>query len=286
MKPTTLTTLLLTCLCQAAFARGYKRPSDAQLRKRLTSEQYAVTCENATEPAFHNAYWNNHDAGIYVDVVSGEPLFSSLDKFNSGSGWPSFTKPLAPGDVVEKTDHSHGMTRVEVRSKHGDSHLGHLFNDGPAPTHLRFCINSASLRFIPVARLKAEGYGRYLVLFRKAAARKASVHKAEAGGWRPYDEAQFRREQAAGRTVVLDFSASWCPVCQRQKPALDAALRQPDLKNVVGYKVDYDHSEALQRRLKVYSQSTLIVFKGSQEKARAGGITDERVIAALIAKGL
>ena len=146
----------------------YRRPSDAELRKKLTPEQYAVACNADTEPAFQNAFWNNHAAGIYVDIVSGEPLFSSLDKFDSGSGWPSFTKPLLPGNVKEKSDRQFGMTRTEVRSVHGDSHLGHVFPDGPKDKGgLRFCINSASLRFIPAEKLEAEGYGEFLPLFAK-----------------------------------------------------------------------------------------------------------------------
>ena len=139
---------------------------DAELRKRLTKEQYQVTKQNGTEPPFRNDYWDNKRAGIYVDVISGEPLFSSLDKFDSGTGWPSFTKPLARENIVEKSDASHGMTRVEVRSKTSDSHLGHLFDDGPRDKGgMRYCMNSASLRFIPVEKLKAEGYERFLPLF-------------------------------------------------------------------------------------------------------------------------
>jgi methionine-R-sulfoxide reductase len=156
----------------AQLAKGwnpvdYKKPNDAELKNRLTPTQYDVTQHEGTEPAFKNEYWNNHQDGIYVDVVSGEPLFSSLDKYDSGTGWPSFTKPLETDNVTEKSDNRLFMRRTEVRSKHGDSHLGHVFPDGPKPTGLRYCMNSASLRFIPVDRLEAEGYGEYKKLFEK-----------------------------------------------------------------------------------------------------------------------
>jgi methionine-R-sulfoxide reductase len=146
----------------------FKKPSDTDLKKTLSPLQYQVTQHEATERPFQNEYWDNHEAGIYVDVVSGEPLFSSLDKFDSGTGWPSFTKPLEPANVKTKTDRSLFMERTEVRSSHADSHLGHLFDDGPQPTGQRYCMNSASMRFIPVAKLAEEGYGQYLPLFEKA----------------------------------------------------------------------------------------------------------------------
>ncbi len=146
---------------------NYSKPPAEELRKRLSDTQYQVTQENGTEPPFRNEYWNNKKEGLYVDIVSGEPLFASNDKFASGTGWPSFTKPIEKGRVVNVSDGTHGMVRTEVRSSDGDSHLGHVFNDGPAPTGLRYCINSASLRFVPVADLAKEGYAAYLPLFQR-----------------------------------------------------------------------------------------------------------------------
>lgn len=145
----------------------YAKPSDAELEKKLTKLQYQVTQKEGTERPFQNEYWDNHRDGIYVDVVSGEPLFSSKDKFESGTGWPSFTRPLEPDNVVTKQDSSLFMTRVEVRSKHADSHLGHVFSDGPRPTGMRYCMNSASLRFVAKEDLEKEGYGQFLSLFDK-----------------------------------------------------------------------------------------------------------------------
>jgi len=151
----------------AADFSGYTKLSPAELKKRLSPMQYSVTQEDDTEAPFENEFWDNKREGIYVDVVSGEPLFSSTDKFDSGTGWPSFTRPIDATFIVEKVDHSYGMVRTEVRSRLADSHLGHLFPDGPPPTGLRYCINSAALRFISKESLEQEGYGKYLGLFEK-----------------------------------------------------------------------------------------------------------------------
>ena len=165
--------------------KDFKKPEPAELKKKLSSEQFAVTQQCGTEPAFRNAYWNNHKPGLYVDVVSGEPLFSSLDKFDSGTGWPSFTRPVKGTDIVEKKDSALGMVRTEVRSKVADSHLGHVFDDGPGDKGgLRYCINSASLKFIPLEEMGQAGYGRYLEPFVKAGLIKGPTHEtaALAGG--------------------------------------------------------------------------------------------------------
>ena len=158
----------------AALAKGdhkvtdsYRKPNEGDLKKKLTPLQFEVTQKDATERPFQNELWDNHEEGIYVDVVSGEALFSSRDKFESGTGWPSFTRPLVPENVKVKTDRKFGMSRTEVRSAHADSHLGHLFDDGPKPTGNRYCMNSASMRFIPVSKLAADGYGEYVKLFEK-----------------------------------------------------------------------------------------------------------------------
>jgi len=154
---------------KAGWTGQFQKPSDADLRKKLTPLQYEVTQQAGTERAYANEYWDNHRPGIYVDIVSGEPLFSSLDKYDSGTGWPSFTKPIDPANVKTTKGRSFDLFGVEVRSAHANSHLGHVFEDGPPPAHLRYCMNSAAMRFIPADKLVEEGYGQYAGLFAKAA---------------------------------------------------------------------------------------------------------------------
>jgi len=191
--------------------KEYRKPPEAELKKTLTPAQFEVTQKAGTEPPFRNEFWNNHEPGLYVDVATGEPLFSSLDKFDSGTGWPSFTQPVEPNRVQEERDATHGMVRTEVKSRAGGSHLGHVFDDGPAPTNARYCINSAALRFIPADKLAAEGYGEYAALFNAGKAGGASAGASTAVGGAAAASPSAKSATGAGRleTAIVAGGCFW-----------------------------------------------------------------------------
>jgi peptide methionine sulfoxide reductase msrA/msrB len=253
----------------SAAAGTYTKPPVDELRRKLTPLQFEVTQHAATEPPFQNAFWDNHAAGIYVDVATGEPLFSSLDKFNSGTGWPSFTRPIEDGHVVSKQDDTYGMERTEVRSAVGNSHLGHLFDDGPAPTGLRYCIDSASLRFIPVKDLEASGYGAYATRFTGGVSSvPASTHNACATpppGERPGCEATLDTALLAGGAATQAALRSLHGVLETQTGAVG---KVPAIRVVFDPK-QIDFASLLSQWATAETNARHIVFVTSDDQQRA-----------------